>query len=91
MRLLSDLIEMNPCGMRDESFHALSGALSVMISKEYRTEMTLEQVSLWLGVSIRTIGRWQKTRGFPEGKIKGKTALSFSVTEITEWINKNKN
>lgn len=79
------LIRGNPCGMSDLTFKSLLYGAKALISKDFHTDMSLEQVALYFGVTTRTINLWQHKHGFPKGKQIGHHELSFSAEEILEW------
>lgn len=79
------LVRGNPCGMGEFTFKALLNGLKAIISKDYHTDMSLEQVALYFGVTTRTINTWQHKHHFPKGKQIGHHELSFSAEEILEW------
>lgn len=79
------LVRGNPCGMKDITFKSLLCGIKVLVSKDFHTDMSLEQVALYFGVTTRTINTWQRKYGFPRGKQIGHHELSFSAEEILEW------
>lgn len=79
------LVSKNPCKMSDATFSALLSGLKALTSKEFHTDMSLEQVALYFGVTTRTINTWQHKHHFPKGKQIGHHELSFSAEEILEW------
>lgn len=89
IRIIADMVEMNPCSMSDEALTSIGDALRTIIGREYRQFMTLEMVSIWLGVSVKTIERWQESRNFPRCKVKGKTGHLFYVADVVSWCRRN--
>lgn len=79
------LVRKNPCGMGNLTFKALLNGVRALISKDFHTDMSLEQVALYFGVTTRTINTWQHKHDFPKGKQIGHHELSFSAEEILEW------
>ena len=88
-RTLADLVEEDPLGMCEEAMRAILTCLSVLTSKHYQTDMSIEQVARYFGVTTRTINRWQKELGFPEGKRIGYHESSFHIQEIVAWKKAN--
>lgn len=85
------LVNNNPCRMGEFTFKALLQGLRALTSKDFHTDMSLEQVALYFGVTTRTINAWQRRYGFPRGKQIGHHELSFSAEEILEWKESHKN
>lgn len=85
------LIRGNPCGMKDFTFKSLLQGLKALIGKDYHTDMSLEQVALYFGVTTRTINTWQHKYGFPKGKQIGHHELSFSAEDVLIWRESHKN
>lgn len=79
------LVRHNPCGMSEMTFKALRHGLKALLGKDYHTDMSLEQVALYFGVTTRTINAWQHKHGFPKGKQIGHHELSFSAEDIIAW------
>lgn len=84
-RTLADLVEEDPLGMCEDAMQAILSCLNVLTSKHYQTDMSLEQVARYFGVTPRTINRWQHDLDFPEGKRIGYHESSFHIQEIVEW------
>lgn len=79
------LVRHNPCNMGKITFQSLLCGIRALVSKDYHTDMSLEQVALYFGVTTRTINAWQHKHGFPKGKQIGHHELSFSAEEILQW------
>ena len=79
------LVRNNPCGMGEITFKSLLSGVRALVSKDFHTDMSLEQVALYFGVTTRTINTWQHKHHFPKGKQIGHHELSFSAEEILEW------
>lgn len=88
-RMLADLVEEDPLGMNENAMKAILTCLNVLTSKHYQTDMSLEQVARYFGVTPRTIRRWQKEIDFPEGKRIGYHELAFNIQEIIVWKKAN--
>lgn len=88
-RTLADLVEEDPLDMCEEAMRAILACLTVLTSKHYQTDMSIEQVARYFGVTTRTINRWQKDLGFPEGKRIGYHESSFHIQEIVAWKKAN--
>lgn len=84
------LVRNNPCGMGEMTFKSLLSGVRALISKDFHTDMSLEQVALYFGVTTRTINMWQHKHHFPKGKQIGHHELSFSAEEILQWKEKYK-
>lgn len=82
---LENIVRKNPCGMSDITYKALNAGLSALIGKEFHTDMSLEQVARYFGVTTRTINLWQHKYNFPKGKQIGHHELSFSAEDVLEW------
>ena len=95
-RLLEDIAKMdllvrhNPCGMGNLTFKALRIGLNALLGKDYHTDMSLEQVALYFGVTTRTINTWQHKHDFPKGKQIGHHELSFSAEDVLIWKESHK-
>lgn len=79
------LVRHNPCGMSNLTFKSLLSGLKALVGKDFHTDMSLEQVALYFGVTTRTINLWQHKHHFLQGKQIGHHELSFSAEEILEW------
>lgn len=79
------LVRKNPCGMGDFTFKSLLHGVKALVGKDFHTDMSLEQVALYFGVTTRTINTWQHKYGFPKGKQIGHHELSFSAEDILLW------
>lgn len=79
------LVRKNPCGMGEVTFKSLLYGIKALIGKDYHTDMSLEQVALYFGVTTRTINAWQHKYDFPKGKQIGHHELSFSAEDILQW------
>lgn len=79
------LVRKNPCGMGELTFQSLLCGIKALIGKDYHTDMSLEQVALYFGVTTRTINTWQHKHGFPKGKQIGHHELSFSAEDVLQW------
>lgn len=88
-RTLAELVEEDPLGMCEEAMRAILTCLNVLTSKHYQTDMSIEQVARYFGVTTRTINRWQKELDFPEGKRIGYHESSFHIQEIVAWKRAN--
>lgn len=88
-RALADLVEEDPLGMHEDAMRAILSCLNVLTSKHYQTDMSLEQVARYFGVTTRTINRWQRDLDFPEGKRIGYHESSFHIQEIVAWKRAN--
>jgi predicted DNA-binding transcriptional regulator AlpA len=84
------LVRQNPCRMKEVTFKALAAGLRALVSKDFHTDMSLEQVALYFGVTTRTINTWQHKYGFPKGKQVGHHELSFSAEDILQWREQHK-
>ena len=87
---IENIVRKNPCGMSNLTYKALNTGLSALISKEFHTDMSLEQVARYFGVTTRTINLWQHKYNFPKGKQVGHHELSFSAEDILKWQEDNK-
>lgn len=87
---IENIVRKNPCGMSNLTYKALNAGLSALISKEFHTDMSLEQVARYFGVTTRTINLWQHKYNFPKGKQVGHHELSFSAEDILKWQEDNK-
>ena len=87
---IENIVRKNPCGMSNLTYKAINAGLSALVSKEFHTDMSLEQVARYFGVTTRTINLWQHKYNFPKGKQVGHHELSFSAEDILEWQDKNK-
>ena len=85
LRALADLVEEDPLGMREDAMQAILSCLTVLTGECYHTDMSLEQVARYFGVTTRTVNRWQKELGFPEGKRIGFHESAFNIHDIVEW------
>ena len=88
-RTLADLVEEDPLGMHEGAMHAILACLMVLTGKHFQTDMSLEQVARYFNVTTRTIHRWQKGLGFPEGKRIGFHESSFNIQDIVAWKKQN--
>ena len=79
------LVSQNPCGMGGLTFKSLLYGLRALVGKDFHTDMSLEQVALYFGVTTRTINAWQHKYNFPKGKQIGHHELSFSAEDILNW------
>lgn len=84
------LVKKNPCKMPDFTFKVLLEGMKALVGKDFHTDMSLEQVALYFGVTTRTINTWQRKCGFPKGKQIGHHELSFSAEEILQWREEHK-
>ena len=84
------LVRKNPCKMGDSAFKGLLNGMKVLTGKDFHTDMSLEQVALYFGVTTRTINTWQRKYGFPKGKQVGHHELSFPAEDILLWREEHK-
>lgn len=76
------LAENNPCQMSDTMLGVIAQSISSLIGTKVKQEMSREQVSRYLGVSTRTLGRMVAKGEIPKGHRHGHKELSWFVEDI---------
>lgn len=89
LELIDSIITENPCSMPDSALRMLAYGLKQLRKNQTEGAMSKSAVARYLGVSERTITRWQNERDFPKPKRRGFRELSYNVDEILEWKKNN--
>ena len=84
--LMKEVVTKNPCGEDRKMFGWLAKGIWRLVKPHMR--LSMEQVARYMRVDPRTIRRWQKERGFPQGHRTGHHEVSFFADEIVEWEQK---
>ena len=86
LELMKEVVTKNPCGEDRKMFGWLAKGIWRLVKPHMR--LSMEQVARYMRVDPRTIRRWQKERGFPQGHRTGHHEVSFFADEIVAWEKK---
>lgn len=90
VRRLEMISEENPCRLPDNLLGKVADAIEVIIGHEYAKGISRDDVARYLGISTRTLERWQiEHKDFPKPRHKGFKSVSYDCDEIIEWKKKH--
>lgn len=76
------LAEANPCGMKAEMFRTFKNTIMGLLGKEIRKGLSRDKLAQFLGVSYRTMERYQKKfPDFPKPMNNGDKTISYDPVE----------
>lgn len=75
LELMKEVVTKNPCGEDRKMFGWIAKGIWRLVKPHMR--LSMEQVARYMRVDARTIRRWQKDRGFPQGHRTGHHEVSF--------------
>lgn len=91
LEYMSSMADANICRMSDGTMRNLAHGIKALVSSEYTTRYSKEDVARYLGKSARTVERYNATYpDFPQPKHHGTKEVSYDCDEIIRWKNKHK-
>lgn len=88
--VMRELAEENVCRMDDSLLRGLADGLRAVVNKQYARGISREDVARYLGISTRTLERWQKEHAdFPKARHFGDKSVSYDVDEVIKWRKKH--